>query len=169
MQQGDVLFYRSAGTLLERLIEWRTHGPFVHCEIAWTNGTAIGAQSQTGVTQHAMLPPAAVWSPASHWNSQGMHDAFAFLTAAVQGHDTYGYFDLLDDALPGWWPIILEGAHAFDCSHLAAQYLIWGGLADLLGPLADRPALVTPNALARALGVLPTSTEPSTQALRRAA
>lgn len=153
MSYGDILFYRGNGSLASRVIELRTGGPFVHVEVDIGGDSAIGALT-SGVSRHTLVPlteSTDVFAVSRYASPGGLHRAVSWL--AVQVGAPYGWVDILDAGLPSWWHVLLVGRRAFDCSHLAAQYLITAGLGDLLGTFASTPQAISPNDLARLLHV----------------
>lgn len=151
--RGDVLLYRSDGSIPDRLIAWRTHGPFVHTGIDLGDGTMIDATAHAGVTQHAVAYGRAIAVPilpAS--NSEQIEDGIAWLKARVG--DGYSWADILDHILPyRLIRILLAQPHAYDCSNLVYQYLMIVDPALKWGLLKDTPDLISPNDIARAFGV----------------
>lgn len=154
LPSGDLVFYGSRGSLIDRLITWRTRpGRFVHVGIALSDGTMVDA-TQAGVTRHKLLAPDAVFplDRAPGLSIERVNEGLAWLQGQVG--DAYGYLDDLADALPSWWRVVLTDTRAYSCSHLCAQFLIECGLAGMLGEMAATPQRVTPNSLARACGLI---------------
>lgn len=166
--RGDVLFYSGGGSLADRLISWRTHGPFVHVEVDLGDGTAIGSLSSSGVDQHPVdYTRAVVYRPSL--KPDEIEAGIAWLRSHVG--DPYGWGDILNFVLTLFVPnspLVLAQRHGFDCSDLVARYLEAAGGTNL-GPQSenetlsaqsarlarfDETSLLSPNDLARALGVL---------------
>jgi uncharacterized protein YycO len=146
--RGDILFEKAGGSLADRLIQWRTHGPFVHCEVDLGDGTAIGAHWRSGVSRHPVD-----YSNMVHYSLQtapeGIESGIKWLLDRVG--DPYGWSDILDQILTLLSPhsLVVSQQHGFDCSDLVVRYIeVAGGLE--LGSMFDTPNLVTPNDLARA-------------------
>lgn len=155
MARGDLLLYRSDGTLPARLISWATQGPYVHCEVDLGDGTTIGALTR-GVSHYiptrknlarAVVVPLNVLL-------ERVETGIAWLQKQVGSE--YGWVDIFNQALlflklPKLF-FFIPGT--FDRSDLVARYLeIAGGLD--LGSLGDSPGLCSPNDIARAAGLLP--------------
>lgn len=148
--RGDILLYKGGQSIADRLICWRTHGPFVHVEVELGDGTAIGSHWRTGVTRHPVD-----YSNSVHYSLDTSSDRIEAGIAWLLSHvgDPYGIVDILDQiftlVIPRSPIAFLSQRHGFDCSDLVARYVeIAGGLN--LGLFADTPNLVTPNDLARA-------------------
>lgn len=155
MSAGDLLFYRGDGSLFDQLIQWRTRGPFTHVEVDVGGGQSIGALS-AGVTRHVIstgrrTPDVAPTSVKCLPDRLPM----ALDWLAQQVKQPYGWWDIADDglslALPHG-PFVVVSRH-YDCSDLSARFL-WVAGYPLPADLIDAPQLVSPNSLARALGIL---------------
>lgn len=147
--QGDLLFYRAA-TRLEHLIAWGTGGSFAHVAIDMGGGRVIeavpptiryGPPTDSNPVRYTPKAPLLRLSPALSWLRQQV------------GHG-YGWEDIVGDALrivglPVLW---LPTSSAYDCSDLATRFLTRLNPA-LIGSLARTPRLVSPNSLAKHLGV----------------
>lgn len=147
--QGDILFYRAVSRL-ENLIAWGTGGPFAHVAVDMGNGRVIEA-----------VPPTIRYGPPTDANpvrytpkvpSLRLPPALSWLRQQV-GHG-YGWEDIVGDALrvvglPVFW---LPPTQDYDCSDLVTRFLVRLNPA-LVGPLAANPRLVSPNSLAKHLGV----------------
>lgn len=154
MATGDVIFFRAEpGSVVDRVIAWRTGGPFVHCEIDAGDGTSVGALAR-GVVRHP-LPAGrgAVTAPTGKdCVPSRLGEALAWLLAHVG--DEYGWDDIAAQALSIVFPRgpFLTRTRRMDCSDLAGRFL-WAAGYPLPPRLLDAPELVSPNSLARALGV----------------
>ena len=147
---GDLLLYASDGSIPDRIVASVTDGPYTHCELDMGDGTAIGAVA-AGVVRHALPAPAARVHLAP--NLPELAAGLAWLAAQVTAHDEYGWLDVLD-AVPHA-PLVLSDPDGYDCSHLAASFILHAGGAAWLGAFADTPDRVSPNDLARLGGLLP--------------
>lgn len=162
MAAGDLLFVRAqprrAG---DRLIAWWMkrggNPPFVHVEIDLGDGSSVGAHwhgvcirpcARTGEKEEDLVR----WSYRAH--AQEVDEtrlAAALSWARAMVGARYGATDFLEAAF-GWLPFYLTWKRRYDCSALAAAFLVRaGGLP--LGPFEDDPHLATPGALAKQLGV----------------
>lgn len=151
--RGDVLLYRSDGSLFDRLIAWRTHGPFVHTGIDLGDGTMIDATSSSGVTRHPVRYERAIaMSILPKSSPEQIETGIAWLSERVG--DSYSWADIVDHILPKRLiRILLAQPHAYDCSNLVAQYLMVVEPTLRWGLLKDTPDLISPNDIARAFGV----------------
>jgi len=150
--KGDILFYTSGGGLFDRLICWRTRGPFVHCAVDLGDGTVIESHWRTGVRVNPVnYAGSNVYSlPTTPSNIDA---GIAWLHSHVG--DPYGYSDILDQFLTLLLPhgLIVSQQHGFDCSDLVARFIqVAGGME--LGSLLDTPSLISPNDLARHAGLI---------------
>lgn len=152
-QSGDLVFFPSSGSLGDKLILWRTKpGPFVHVEICTAPAESIGATAR-GVVRHP-LPPGGTMAP-TRQRCDAKRLAAALEWLGKQVNAVYGWGDILDD---GWSLVAPSGPFVvfrrrFDCSHLAACVLAIAGYP-LPGDVLANLELVTPNGLARAVGLL---------------
>lgn len=151
--RGDVLLYRSNGSLFDRLIAWRTHGPFVHTGVDLGDGTMIDATSRRGVTRHAVSYDRAIAVPIlPHSSAQQIEVGIAWLQEHLG--DGYSWADIGDHIFPKHLiRVVLAQPHAYDCSNLVSQYLMIVEPALKWGLLKDTPDLISPNDIARAFGV----------------
>lgn len=150
--RGDVLFFKGGGGIADRLISWRTKGPFTHVEVDLGDGTAIGAVRR-GVTRHPIiLPNPRITSFSPQTTRERIEAGIVFLQEAVGSHYSWG--DILNQVLTllPFAPVVLVERHAFDCSDLVGHYLEIAGGVDV-DVLEQTPQLVTPNDLARAAGL----------------
>jgi uncharacterized protein YycO len=148
--RGDILLYRTDGSLPCRIVTWATHGPYVHAEVDMGDGTSIGALSR-GVARYyprrdEVAKAARIQLPT---DEDRINKGIAWLQTQV-GH-SYGYLDLYDQAvlflkLP---KLVFFIPGTYDCSDLVARYVtLAGGL--YLGEFATKPWLCSPNDIARA-------------------
>lgn len=149
--RGDVILFRSSGTIYDRAITLATHGPFVHVEIDLGNGELIGAHLD-GIVRYKGVPSTNTVSfhpPASQLDIE-----YALKWAEMQIGKQYGWTDIISNGLkflaihinigePGHW----------DCSDFVTRYLTIARAAGPLGTLAEDPGLVSPNDLAHAYGL----------------
>lgn len=149
--KGDLLFFRGAGRWYERLIQWGTGGPYVHVEVDIGGGESVGALT-VGVQRHRVPTGAVVAATAFRTDPARLNGAVAWVVA--QAGDRYGWMDLADDvvrlAVPGA-PVLAWRRH-YDCSDLASKFLWMAGYP--LPPEMLDGATVSPNSLARAVGLL---------------
>jgi hypothetical protein len=146
---GDLLFYK-ASDALEWVIALGTAGPFAHVAIdigggrvveAVPGGIRLGPPTDSRPIRYTTRPLPLRLSGALNWLRQQV------------GHP-YGWEDIVGDVLrvfglPVPW---LPPSNAYDCSDLAVRFLAHAN-PRLVGPLARNPRLVSPNALAKHLGV----------------
>lgn len=154
---GDLLFCRPgpmkglwgdwSGNLIARL----TNGPFCHVEIDVGYGKSVGAMGD-GIREHSAPGGAAAWSARfANLNEEQIEAGISWVRSQVG--DVYGYSDLIDNLLKqAKVPLVIKQLKAYDCSDFASQYLIKTGYD--IGPLQDNPAAVSPNDLARQLGMI---------------
>lgn len=149
--RGDILLYRSSGSLFDRLISWRTQGPFVHVAVDLGDGTMIDARLHEGVTRHAVQYGNTLHIPLSHYTTPDRIEAgIAFLLKQVQDKAKYSLWDILDNIwLLHKLHLFIGESDAYDCSHLVAQYLDYTGGIDL-GLLTTMLDSVSPNDIYRA-------------------
>lgn len=153
---GDILFYQ-ANDLGGTLIQWRTRGPYTHVCVdvgADDVGNPLVVEARW---PHVLLDgpghPAARVSPP---NLKQTTKAVAWIKTTVG--DNYEVKDILANI----FPFLLGTTHlstrptAFICSQLAAYFLLEAGYAFPAHFATDEKsmALVSPNDLARLLGVL---------------
>lgn len=112
------------------------------------DGTAVGALS-SGVSRHPLVPPAATSTVP---NLSSLDAGLSWLAEQVTQHDEYGWSNLVD-ALP-ILSLSLNDPHEYDCSHLAASFILHAGGVAWLGPFADCPERTSPNDLARLAGLM---------------
>lgn len=153
--RGDMLLFRSSGVWYERLVEYFTHGPFVHVEVDMGDGTSIGA-IWTGIERH-LIPPEDLFerAPVQAESDEQLEDGLIFLASEVGHH--YGFLDIANQALKILRsPIYLGAQERYDCSDLVARYVAMcdGPVYRGLGDLSQEPHMVTPNDLGRAAGLI---------------
>lgn len=149
--RGDILLYRSTGSLVDRLICWRTQGPFVHVEVDLGDGTSIGAHLHRGVVRLPVTYTRCLAIPlATYTTSDRVEAGIGFLLAQVQDKAKYSLWDILDNVwLLKKLHLFLGEENAYDCSHLVAQYLSITGGIDLKLAISMLDA-VSPNDIYRA-------------------
>lgn len=155
--RGDLLFYRSQGTLADTLITRATHGPFTHVAVDLGDGTLIEAQA-SGIKRAPIPNQGQIRVPLTTWQSRGegygLTVAFEWLTAQVGA--SYGWLDIASQAmrLLGL-PVFLVRLHSLDCSDLVARFMLLAGCGPNLAlDVVDDATQISPNDLARALGIL---------------
>lgn len=147
--RGDILLYRSSGSLFDRLICWRTQGPFVHVAVDLGDGTMIDSRFREGVSRHAVVYDNTLHIPLSSYTTPDRIEAGITWLESKIG-DGYSVADIFD-FFPGIRSLRVRvgEAHAFCCSHLVAQYLdVTGGVS--LGKLDDNLNTISPNDIYRA-------------------
>lgn len=147
--RGDILLYRSTGSLFDRLICWRTQGPFVHVGVDLGDGTMIDSRFREGVTQHPVSYAGCLTIPLATLTTADRIEAGITWLLSKLG-DGYSVADIFD-FFPGVRSLRMNvgEAHAFCCSHLVAQYLdVTGGIS--LGKLDDNLNTISPNDIYRA-------------------
>lgn len=158
---GDLIFVRpSAQDWAGQLVARATGGPYCHVRIRVSGGEVVEALAR-GITRDAILSepdPADVAALGGVLPRDRCDAALAWLLAQVG--DRYSLLDIAADAaeiiLPhalGSRTPFLVAPHSFDCSHVAATFAAGAGYPLPLDMLADLPR-VSPNSLARALGLL---------------
>ena len=153
--RGDLILFASQGSFSDRIIEWGTHGKFVHVEIDIGGGLSIGEHVAGLLIHKTPTQPGIVFvsvkAPKENID-HGMSWANG-LAKLPQEKREYGWTDIMADALkivgaghlpgvPGHW----------DCSDFAYRYLIEVGAVPDRGRGLD-PATVSPNDLARMFGI----------------
>jgi hypothetical protein len=159
---GDIVFVRPdprdwAGAVVARL----TGGPYAHVQIRLNHYEVVEALSR-GVVRDALAaePDAAdVAAVGGGLESARLAHALTWLLAQVGAE--YSGWDIAADALKALLPRtlgartpFLVAPRTFDCSQLAAEFLMQAGYEWLPDAITLDPARVSPNDLARALGVL---------------
>lgn len=160
---GDVIFVPpTTGDEAGQLVALKTHGPFCHVQIAYTQNFVLEALTHSGVTLNARVP-----LPSERVAAVGATLDTARLTHALRwgyglvGHTGYSWYDIAVDilniALPrgvGSRTPFLIAPSQYDCSDFVTRMLALAGYMWLPDELFMNPSRVSPNDLARALGVL---------------
>ena len=159
-QPGDLVFYRSRGTIGDRLIvAWTGPGDAVHVEVVGKDPRYSFGALRSGVERHLIPLGGFVVATADLLDAQRLKDGLAWLE--MQRGNGYGFGDLGNDFINGLAqrvfhrrvPLLVD-PRRLDCSDLATRFLDHAGYP-LGDDLIDAPTLVSPNSLGRALGVIP--------------
>lgn len=148
--RGDVLFWTADGSPASRVIAFFTHGPFVHVSVDQGDGTDIGAHSEDGVQHHPVPDDRGItkWSPPAGCD---IERGIRFIEGEVG--NKYGWCNIINAGLAILrLPYRIARIDRYDCSSLVTRYLDHVGID--LGDLTEEPDSVSPNDLARALGVI---------------
>ena len=148
--RGDILFYTPKGWI-GSLVAWATNGPFCHVAIDMGDGTKIEADSNgiVRVSQDARTIGAR-FNTAKE--APQLEQGMTWLQAQLG--NPYGAQDIVNQVLRLMgFKFYIGEPKRFDCSDLAATYLIHANAGWLLGSDQDNPHLITPNGLAGWLGV----------------
>lgn len=177
--RGNIVFYRSYGPswqerMSTRLVQWATHGPYVHCEVVFGQNKGrkyfpylpqerwltIGAHAD-GI--HMGIVPANKndqWEMAPTKNINGSFEeprlSSALLWAEKHLGVSYGVLDIVDqviDFLFPWNKLHISEEDHYDCSNFAVACLIRAGVE--LPSSFTEPYNVSPNDLAEWYGLLP--------------
>lgn len=149
--RGDLILYRSDGSLFDRTIVWATHGPFTHVEIDLGDGTSVGAQDN-GIAIHRYIVGRGAVEVSPKASKADIEAGLRW--TLMQVGKKYGWADIFSNGLKILGiPFDISEPGTYDCSDLATRYLIAANAAAPLGALANNPGLVSPNDLARAFGV----------------
>ena len=153
--RGDVILYKSSGSLFDKMIEWTTRGPYVHVEIDLGDGKFIGAHNKpgdSGIVVHEGHPGRNVTPFTPKAAPDDLEAALKWAEAQV-GKE-YGWFDIISNGIKVLGiPLTLGEPGHWDCSDFVTRYLIIARASGPLGRLAEDPGLVSPNDIARAYGV----------------
>lgn len=160
---GDLIFVRPApNDRVGQLVADATNGPYCHCRIRISHDMVIEALAREGIVRrYLQIEPAA--ADVANIGPTLEPDRLAHMLAWLvqQEGGTYGWLACASDALRAWLPPslgsrtpFLVSPSAYDCSGLGAQALVLAGYKWLPDALATDVAQVSPNDLARALGVL---------------
>lgn len=147
---GDLLFYASSGSLFDKAISQVTGNRFIHVAIAISENEKIEMLGQ-GCTRNPIDLSTVAGQfvfPSPPPSAIGLQAALKELQEQVG--KPYGWGDVIqaiDTSHRLFW---LQFGHK-DCSHLAADFLMWAGYP--LSGLNDNHAQVTPGDLARFLHV----------------
>lgn len=148
--RGDLLFY-TPKDWIGWIVAKFTGGPFCHVAIDLGDGTKIEAD-WNGVVRVAYSERV----PAGRYHTSAqattLDEGIAWLQA--QQGDPYGKEDILNQVLRlmGFKFYLGEPKH-YDCSDLAAQFLVHAGLGWRLLWFREKLHMITPNDLANVLGV----------------
>jgi uncharacterized protein YycO len=149
--RGDLIFY-TPRDLWDRLICWGTHGPFSHVAIDLGDGTVIEATPQ-GIRRNPVSYTKSVQYPVyPTTNLPLIEKGIAWLNQQV-GKE-YGWTSIFDQVLRffGDQSVYVYDHDDYDCSDLATRYLLLAS-PKLVGRLSQNPSIVSPNDLARQLGL----------------
>ena len=154
-QPGDLVFFRGdLANPVDCAIMARTGGDLVHveivCAVDGSQVQTIGALAQ-GIVRHPLPARGILAATSAHTSPARLPAALVWLGEQVG--QPYGWTDILDQGeslLDPQAPLISSGA--MDCSHLAATFLARAGYP-LPASLMAQPPLISPVALARAVGV----------------
>jgi len=149
--RGDIWLYKEKGFWPD-MINRFTNGPYNHCAVDIGGGYIIGALNRGIVKVHDSPGVNITVVPIGGKNTDA---GIAWLEYKVQQHLPYGWNDILSSGLKFLGiPFYIGQVGRYDCSDLAARYLIIAGASQPLGLLADDPQMISPNDIARAYGVL---------------
>lgn len=159
---GDLIFCRpEPGDWMGALVARATAGPYCHVQVRISQFEVVEALAQ-GVKRDTLAaePDAAdVAHVGETLDADRLIHAFSWLLAQVGR--AYGWLDIAADALRALLPArlgsrtpFLVAPRRYDCSQLATLWLLLAGYEWLPDELAMDSARVSPNDLARALGVL---------------
>jgi hypothetical protein len=145
--RGDLLFY-TPKDWIGKLVAWATNGPYCHVAVDLGDGTKIEAD-WNGIVQAKV----GTREPAAHV-SVPLPDPEAGITwLQKQLGNPYGKEDIFNQVLRLMGLKFYFGEpKRYDCSDLAADYLVHAGAGSVLGSFEDRLHLITPNDLARCVG-----------------
>lgn len=143
--RGDLLFWPGdPKSLTDRIIRAVTRGPFVHVAVDHGDGWCIGARSREGVCEQAIPSGLTSYSPRPFDREPGFH----FLHSELG--KPYGYSNVVNVVLRTLkLPYRITRLGHYDCSSLVAHYLQHIG-----EDISDEPDSLSPNDLARMLGIL---------------
>ena len=150
--RGDLLFWTSDGSPVSRLISVVTRGPFVHVSVDMGDGTDISAHAEDGVKERVVVG----YQGLTHWSPQVSEEAIDRGIDFLKGEigDKYGFCNILNAGLAALHlPYRVTRLDRYDCSSLVTRYLTEIGV-DLKDELGEEPDSVSPNDLARSLGVI---------------
>jgi hypothetical protein len=153
---GDLLLFRSSGTWYEKLICFATRGPYVHVSVVIDNGMTIAAFPH-GIAKVPIpsIPSAYTRVDIRQYVKSEANVRAGMLWLVQQAGKAYGWWDIVFQGfkflIPGLTLKVVERGH-FDCSDLACRYLQAVGVP---GAEDLDPYEVSPNDLARFLGILP--------------
>jgi hypothetical protein len=149
--RGDVVLFKSSGSLFDRTIEWATHGPYVHVEIDLGNGRMIGAHNE-GIIIHQGTAGRNTTSFRPRTSDTDLE--YGSRWAELQAGKQYGWTDIISNGIKLLGvPIIIGEPGHWNCSDFVTRYLLVARASSPLGSRAEDPGLVSPNDIARAYGV----------------
>lgn len=149
--RGDLLFWPSDGSLTNRVITWATKGPFTHVSVDLGDGYDIGATSERGVVKNLLPSGAALTRYSTAAQPDRIEIGIHFLSGEIG--NKYGYVNILNAVLKLLrLPYRLSRLDRYDCSSLVTRYLEKVGVD--AGDLGEEPDSVSPNDLARWLGII---------------
>lgn len=160
---GDIIFVRpAANDRVGQLIAEATGGLYSHCQVVISSTQVVEAVERGVVESWIQVPPPAADVASIGRSLEGPRLAHARGWALDQVDQTqYSALDIVADVLLTFLPRRLGARTPFlvapstlDCSELACRFLVWAGYMWLPPELAMQPQTSSPNALARALGVL---------------
>lgn len=155
--RGDIVLYRNGGILKDRVVCAYTSGPFCHCEIDLGDGTCIGAHSEDGIswTPAGPFERRVIISLQERTTSERVEAGIAWVMKRLG--EPFSWASIADLVIPSWLSTMLFGRRSsYNCANLVATYLeITGALRVTHGKRP--PMIVSPNDIARAAGLLPTT------------
>ncbi len=150
--RGDICFYTD-NDFGAKIIQWRTRGPYDHVCVDIGNGHVIEAKWPE-VSVDILGSPSKIFTPLLP--SEHVETGMRWLETTVG--DKYDLLDIAANIFSFMLPTtkIIHAPTAFICSELTAYYLYYAGYTFPAGFFPDERSmsLVTPNSLARAVGVL---------------
>lgn len=146
--RGDILFWPASNTLSDRIIVAFTDGPFVHCAVDMGDGTEISARSEDGVNRRPLTASGlTIYRPTYYVNYP---PSLAEKWLEQQVGLKYSRSMVINSGLKKLdIPWRIYRVNSYDCSVLVAHYLEHLGF-----DLSDDDEALSPNDLARAVGVL---------------
>lgn len=149
---GDILFFTAGnGSIPDEIISKWTDSRFVHVAVAISAIEKIEALSQ-GVVR----TPIDARYVAAYYNYSALHTDTSSLIRALtwlhaQVGTLYGWGDIANAFLEKFVTNFAIDTHAYDCSALAAEFLMQAGGINWQGHVD--PHEITPSMLANILGV----------------
>lgn len=153
--RGDVLLYRTGGILKDRIVCAYTGGPFCHCEIDLGNGTTVGAHSEDGISckPEGLLARRVVLPLQGQASAERIEAGITWVLEHVG--EPFSWASIADLVVPAWVSTLVLGRRSvYNCASLVAKYLEIAGGLDVSSDKWSR-ALLSPNDIARAAGLLP--------------
>lgn len=154
LESGDILFYKSRGSITDRIIAWFTGSRYVHVGIALDNRNQIEARSN-GVIRSIIAKDrvGAIWKmPDPPLDAEQLTRALVWLQMNVGKQ--YSYVAILDSVIEKIYhsAYVVQLNH-YDCSGLASDFLMRAGYEDKLATILKNtgPDEITPAMLAKAL------------------